>query len=105
MPKFHVESLPSACNHDEWSAGCEKIDRGGQVTPSHSGHVLVTACCVSRHVVMFDDVLTGEYNTVTVAKDYQGDYDGRGQPTASPMLTAIMSGGVGISGRELYKYR
>ena len=24
---------------------------------------------------------------------------------ASPMLTAIMSGGVGISGRELYKYR
>ena len=35
----------------------------------------------------------------------QGDYDGRGQPTASPMLTAIMSGGVGISGRELYKYR
>ena len=35
----------------------------------------------------------------------QGDYDGRGQPTASPMFTAIMSGGVGISGRELYKYR
>ena len=35
----------------------------------------------------------------------QGDYDGRGQPTASPMLTAIMSGGVGIIGRELYKYR
>ena len=35
----------------------------------------------------------------------QGDYDGRGQQTASPMLTAIMSGGVGISGRELYKYR
>ena len=34
-----------------------------------------------------------------------GDYDGRGQQTASPMLTAIMSGGVGISGRELYKYR
>ena len=35
----------------------------------------------------------------------QGDYDGRGQPTASPMLSAIMSGGFGISGRELYKYR
>ena len=35
----------------------------------------------------------------------QGGFDGRGQPTASPMLTAIMSGGVGISGRELYKYR
>ena len=31
----------------------------------------------------------------------QGDYDGRGQQTAAPMLTAIMSGGVGISGREL----
>ena len=31
----------------------------------------------------------------------QGDYDGRGQRIASPMLTAIMSGGVGISGREL----
>ena len=27
--------------------------------------------------------------------------DGRGQQTASPMFTAIMSGGVGISGREL----
>ena len=36
---------------------------------------------------------------------HQGGFDGRGQPTASPMLTAIMSGGVGISGRELYKYR
>ena len=35
----------------------------------------------------------------------QGGFDGRGQPTASPMLTAIMSGGVGISGRKLYKYR
>ena len=35
----------------------------------------------------------------------QGDYGGRGQQTASPMLTAIMSGGVGISGRDLYKYR
>ena len=28
---------------------------------------------------------------------------GEGNKTASPMLTAIMSGGVGISGRELYK--
>ena len=35
----------------------------------------------------------------------QRGFDGRGQPTASPLLTAIMSGGVGISGRELYKYR
>ena len=31
----------------------------------------------------------------------QGDYDGRGQPTASPMFTTIMSGGVRISDREL----
>ena len=31
----------------------------------------------------------------------QGDYDGRGQQTASPMFIAIMSGGVGISGAEL----
>ena len=31
----------------------------------------------------------------------QGGFDGRRQQTASPMLTAIMSGGVGISGREL----
>ena len=36
---------------------------------------------------------------------FQGGFDGRGQPTASPMLTAIMSGGVVISGSELYKYR
>ena len=36
---------------------------------------------------------------------YQGEFGGRRQPTASPMLTAIMSGGVEISGRELYKYR
>ena len=34
-------------------------------------------------------------------KGDQGDYDGRGQQTAFPMLTAIMSGGVGISGREV----
>ena len=30
----------------------------------------------------------------------QGGFDGRRQQTASPMLTAIMSGGVGISGKE-----
>ena len=33
--------------------------------------------------------------------DTQGDYDGREQQTAAPMLTAIMSGGAGISGIEL----
>ena len=43
---------------------------------------------------MFDDV---KYN--------QEDSDGTEQQKASPMLTAIMSGGVGISGRDLYKYR
>ena len=48
----------------------------------------------------------GQQLSSTVCKSkYQGGFDGRGQPTASPMLTAIMSGGVGISGRELYKYR
>ena len=35
------------------------------------------------------------------ASSTQGDYDGRGQQTASPMLTAIMSGGVGIRSRGL----
>ena len=39
--------------------------------------------------------------TVNCISPPQGDYDGRGQRTASPMLTAFMSGGVGISGREL----
>ena len=41
----------------------------------------------------------------TPPRQTQGGFDGRGKPTASPMLTAIMSGGVGICGRELYKYR
>ena len=54
-----------------------------QAIPSQ-GHVVVSSCEKQKQ---------------------QGDYDGRGQQTASPMLTAIMSGGVGISGRELYKYR
>ena len=31
----------------------------------------------------------------------QGGSDGSGRHSAAPMLTAIMSGGVGISGREL----
>ena len=38
---------------------------------------------------------------VVISHKYQGDSDGRGKQTASTMLTAIMSGGVGISGREL----
>ena len=48
-------------------------------------------------------VLKNPYEGVTVVSDHQGGFDGRGQQTASPMLTAIMSGGVGISGRDLYK--
>ena len=32
---------------------------------------------------------------------HQGGSDGSGRHSAAPMLTAIMSGGVGISGREL----
>ena len=51
------------------------------------------------------DMKTREEGDIIIFCMTQGDYDGRGQPTASPMLTAIMSGGVGISGRELYKYR
>ena len=39
--------------------------------------------------------------SIVVVGSFQGDSDGRGKQTASPMLTAIMSGGVGISGREL----
>ena len=47
----------------------------------------------------------GSLDFTLLISNKQGGFDGRGQPTASPMLTAIMSGGVGISGRELYKYR
>ena len=39
-------------------------------------------------------------NTATDAREIMMG-DGRGQQTASPMFTTIMSGGVGISGREL----
>ena len=39
-------------------------------------------------------------NTATDAREIMMG-DGRGQQTASPMFTAIMSGGVGICGREL----
>ena len=34
-------------------------------------------------------------------QESQGGSDGSGRHSAAPMLTAIMSGGVGISGREL----
>ena len=52
-----------------------------------------------------EKALVGAFSVITNLRMDQGGFDGRGQPTASPMLTAIMSGGVGISGRELYKYR
>ena len=49
-------------------------------------------CCVARLAFGF-----GRYN-----QGYnQGGSDGSGRHSAAPMLTAIMSGGVGISGREL----
>ena len=47
------------------------------------------------------NVASAARHCVTKYRLTQGDYDARGQRTASPMLTAIMSGGVGISGREL----
>ena len=52
------------------------------VRPQHEGH--------TRPLVL----------DLTAPTAAQGGFDGRGQQTASPMLTAIMSGGVGISGRE-----
>ena len=36
-----------------------------------------------------------------IVDEAQGDYDGSAKQTASPVFTAIMSGRVGISAREL----
>ena len=47
---------------------------------------------VDTQLSTFVDLLRGEA---------QGDYDGSAKQTASPVFTAIMSGRVGISGREL----
>ena len=59
-----------------------------------------------RIVIMLCTHFLGKLRGIVVSTcPVQGDYDGRGQPTASPMLTAIMSGEVGICCRELYKYR
>ena len=71
---------------------------GDQAADGLGGGTLVCradSCLVTR----------GRHSTLITQHPNQGGFDGRGQPTASPMLTAIMSGGVGISGRELYKYR
>ena len=73
-------------------SGCFRWDVPG-VTLFQVGHTWCRGAPAGTHLVSNADYCR------------QGDYDGRGQPTASPMLTAIMSGGVGISGRELYKYR
>ena len=54
-------------------------------------HVIMLSC---DHVIMLYHVISW------AAAQHQEGFDGRGQQTASPMLTAIMSGGVGISGRE-----
>ena len=69
--------------------------------------VFVTSLCLGFLNFEIDTVTVVNTHETVCRKDRvdQGGFDGRGQPTASPMLTAIMSGGVGISGRELYKYR
>ena len=36
-----------------------------------------------------------------IVDEAQGDYDGSAKQTASPVFTAIMSGRVGMSGREV----
>ena len=46
-------------------------------------------------------LFTGPYLALMSRYQKQGDSDGRGQQTASPMFTANMGGGVWISGREL----
>ena len=57
-------------------------------------------CLELQTILQFSQLQRRPYYLLLVGSR-QGDYDGRGQRTASPMLTAIMSGGVGISGREL----
>ena len=63
---------------------------------------------IFRLIIMLNGLIImvsyGHWN-FNCEKHNQGKYDGRGQQTASPMLTAIMSGGIGISVVELYKYR
>ena len=51
--------------------------------------------------VIGEEQFTVTFEPTSLKSLRQEDYDGRGQRTASPMLTAIMSGGVGISGIEL----
>ena len=47
------------------------------------------------------ELLPGNMELLTDTELTQGGSDGSGRHSAAPMLTAIMSGGVGISGREL----
>ena len=55
-------------------------------------------CVSNSHAPFLDSLMTW---TIGHGHTDQRVSDGRRQPRASPMLTAIMSGGVGICGREL----
>ena len=77
--------------------------------------VLLEAITISMHIIL--DTREGAENIIfhpnnialyfinSCARFYestrQGGSDGSGRHSAAPMLTAIMSGGVGISGRGL----
>ena len=58
---------------------------------------------VKKTFVTYDVLSSLELQTIRWFSPRRSDRNA--QQTASPMLTAIMSGGVVISGRELYKYR
>ena len=62
-----------------------------------AGHITLLLEVVTRPRSIWCSVTSA----LSPTRPDQGGFDGRGQPTASPMLTAIMSGGVGISGRQL----
>ena len=87
-----------------------KVSQPGYKAGFNSECLFVALLCVSLalyslswNFIFQSRSLKFKWKCVFVWIEYkmQGDYDGRGQQTASPMLTAIMSGGVGISGREL----
>ena len=73
------------------------------LSPGFLALVCILYCKHCRRCIVCIKCVMSEQNKIELR--HQGGFDGRGQPTASPMLTAIMSGGVGISGREFYKYR
>ena len=63
-----------------------KIKEGGQFLP------------VNKSQIKKDSFASTKVGAILYLQLGQGDSDGRGKQTASPMLTVIMSGGVGISG-------